>query len=174
MTIMKTILGFWFVVFFMAHSRFCNGQVGLEGTYKNDLGESILLKRDSTFYYTFNGHMTGRWSSGVWKVSSGTLNLSFQSVLDTIIKLDSSTMINESVLVLSGDTVRDKLISIEDQVMNDVKSASFPQDSVYYPHVLFFEGGNLYKVNEKGKPDKEKKPHWYSGKELGTYFYKVE
>lgn len=84
------------------------------------------------------------------------------------------TMMNESILVLSGDTIRDQLITVEDWALNDIMSISFPQDSVNYPHVLFFEGGNLYKVNEKGKLDKLKKPHWYSGKELGTYFHKVE
>ena len=68
------IIGLFFLTVFQGLSQ------DLTGTYENDCHEKMILKIDSTFYYT----NAWDWAIGTWEIQSGKLSLTITPVLDTV------------------------------------------------------------------------------------------
>src|SRR5687767_6639882 len=81
------------IVFFVQISWISKSQELRSGVYKNNyFGENIELRHDSTFYYTWNGHMQGSWTKGQWSIKGDTIFFHMIPVYDTVLikKVDGS------------------------------------------------------------------------------------
>jgi len=76
-----------------------NIEDGLFGTYHNKCNDKLILKSDSTFYYSETWGEP-EWSVGHWKVNEDELILTANGIYDTAYN---------GRLILSNDTVSERL-----------------------------------------------------------------
>ena len=93
----------------------------LTGTYENHCYEKLILRSDSTFYYTYPVGHGSDWATGTWEIRLEKLNLTTNPVLDTVdttfeLKLEGNDSVydldrykelKEPRTVVSADTVVD-------------------------------------------------------------------
>jgi hypothetical protein len=104
----------------------------LRGTYENDCYEKLILKGDSTFYYTYPVGHGWDWATGIWEIQSERLILATNPVLDTVdttfeltlegndsvYYLDRYKELEEPYTIVSSDTTVDNFDILTADVMS--------------------------------------------------------
>lgn len=85
----KINMGSWPLVsmcMLMLFGNIASGQTNKKyiGIYKNQIGEKIEIRTDSSYSYSRRVHMEYRWSSGKWSVKNDTIFLKLIAASDTI------------------------------------------------------------------------------------------
>lgn len=144
-----------------------NGHIS--GCYHNYFGERIELKNDSTFRHSWRFDLASSWSQGNWSELKDTIYLEIKFVYDTVAIVDSVKMQSRDSLVLSMDTIANR-ISLEQWAISTIAGGGqyrFPP-----PERLFYRNNKLYLVKEDGTLDRKKRKQFWSQKMKKPYFLK--
>lgn len=99
---MKNVFFFAFLLI----STYYYSQQSVEGTYQNELGETLKLNPDHTFEYEWNFDLASSWNVGTWKLGDDTkVYLIVTEVMDTV-KEDGKS-------VLSSDKTSNTITQME-------------------------------------------------------------
>ncbi|WP_396183150.1 hypothetical protein [Flavobacterium sp.] len=129
------------VLFLKVQSSFSKEK--LIGTYKNEIGEKIILKSDNTFEYYWNFDLASSWSIGICRIESK------KNIILEIIEVKDTVIIDESILlVLSNDTISNRISAIDD-ANNSISGGG--QGRSQPPKKLLIKGKKLFTYSQSNK-----------------------
>ncbi|HVU57551.1 MAG TPA: hypothetical protein VHD83_20955 [Puia sp.] len=156
---MKALLTLYFIIAY-AH---LNAQSEVAGHYRNYFGESMNIRTDSTFKYSWHFDLQGSWTNGEWRKTKDTIYFTMIPVYDTVRQTLKNGEIRDS-LILSIDEKPER-ITVDLNVLY-----SGGQNIQPYPTKLLYRKNRLYEIDKNGKPytkwrrgfwNKKKWPPWF-------------
>jgi hypothetical protein len=142
-------------------------QEPLVGRYKKIyLGEEIDVRNDSTFYYTWNGHMQSSWTKGTWTMKKDTIFFQMIGVYDTV-SVKSITSTTQDSLVISLDTLPNRTVLRKDVLY------AYGQNYRSYPKKLVWRKGRLYEINANGTLINRKVRGFMTNKRIAVWYQKL-
>lgn len=137
----------------------------LTGQYRDYFGQTLDLKRDSTFRLDWRFDLAHTWTSGTWTVSTDTVYLTFRTVYYTLKRSNK-----RDSLVLSSDE-RPNGINEHDFAISLMASGGQRNDGI--PNRLLHRGKRLIQVDENGKLVMDKRRGISRTKKKPTWFMKM-
>lgn len=161
---MKKIILLIFI-FLNVQSSF--SQEKLIGTYKNEIGETIILKSNNTFEYYWNFDLASSWNIGIWRIENK------KNIILDIIEVKDTLIIDKSFdLVVSNDTISNQ-ISAKDYATNSLTGGG--QGRSQPPKKLLIRGKKLFVYSESNKIIDRKRHSIMDGNEkVKPWFEKKE
>lgn len=139
------------------------------GKYNDFLGNSIELKSDSTYYFSFRFDLNYSWTSGTYSVKNDTVFLKAITVFDTI--MPNNNIYTPYTLVRSVDEISE----VMNQKEYDLSLNTNAQQNLYdSPTKLYKKKNRLYLVYGKGEVLKNKQKKFGTRKKYPPYYKKVE
>lgn len=141
---MKALSTLIFVLFIIIS----NAQENLIGKYQNELGETLILKSDNTFEYTWRFDLASSWNVGTWSVEKDKyIYLTIDEIKDTL-KTE-----NKIELVLSSDKISNEITNHE-YVINILSGGG--QSRNLPPKKLRIQKEKLYTFSKEGSIQNKK------------------
>lgn len=120
------------------------------GKYHNEHGETLILKHNNTFEYSWNSDLASSWNIGNWKIENEKyLSLTITEIRDTL------KVGNNKELVLSSDKISNTITN-QDYTLAQISGGG--QSRNIPPKKLFISGKKLYKFSKEGKLLDKKTP----------------
>lgn len=135
------------------------------GTYMNNFGSKININADSTFNYSWRGHMAYRWAAGTWTTNRDTIYFQPFAYVDTIGKYDVRDLAYDSLFLAEGDTMQ----RFDSKVPNGYGGGWQSPEMV--PYKLWISKDRLYLVLPDGEIDKVKRDDGFPGRRSLRYTY---
>ena len=146
-------------------------QKNYTGYYKNYFGNSIELKNESTFKFTWKFDCSGSWTIGSWAVKNDTIYFTAKPIYDTLKQFNQETNSQIDTLVLSLDEKSNRITSVEFAI-NEITSGG--QNKYQMPSSLFFRNERLYEIGNYGRLIKKKRKEFWSNKKYNSWYFRQE
>lgn len=131
------------ILIFFLFFKMIQAQEEFLGKYTNGLGETLILKHNNAFEYSWNNDLASSWNIGNWKIENEKyLSLTVTEVRDTL-KVE-----NNKELVLSSDKISNTITN-QDYTLAQISGGG--QSRNIPPQKLFISGKKLYKFSKEGK-----------------------
>lgn len=131
------------ILIFFLFFKTIQAQEEFLGKYTNGLGETLILKHNNTFEYSWTHDLASSWNIGTWKIENKKyLSLHITEINDTL------KVGNNTELVLSSDKISNTITSQDNalaQISGGGQSRNMP------PQKLFISGKKLYTFSKEGK-----------------------
>ena len=139
---------YFFISFlFLFNSPFLKAQNNIFGKYQNEFGETLILKSDKTFEYTWNFDLASSWNDGTWKIVGKNVFLDVAEVRDSV-------LLNGKVeMVLSSDRISNKITN-EEYALSLISAGGQSRNPLNLKYLL--SRGKLYTFSKDGKLRNEK------------------
>ncbi|MBK7132254.1 MAG: hypothetical protein IPH69_05330 [Bacteroidales bacterium] len=137
-------------IFVILFAGICQGQTVI-GKFSNSFGESIYLKEDSTFEFTWLFDLASSWTNGKWQISNDTIYIKPRIIYDTLEIKNNGIIVD--TLVLSSDTIGNKIDSIS-YISSIITGGG--QTKRIPPSKLYLKNKRLYLVQNNGKINKRR------------------
>jgi len=133
-------------------------QEKLNGTYKNEIGETIILKSNNTFEYYWNFDLVSSWSIGIWRIESK------KNIILEVIEVKDTLIFDKSIeLVVSNDTISNQISAIDD-ANNSISGGG--QGRNQPPKKLLIKGKKLLTYSQSNKIIDRKRQSIMDGNEM--------
>lgn len=139
-------------------------QKKLLGQYINYFGETIIIRPDSTFFYTWGFDTQRSWSSGKWTIEKDTIFFKTIPIYDTIRFTDTKGKLTDS-LILSGDE--------KSNLYTSFAASSFSwQNRHPAGDKLFYKNQKLFGITSSGRVYKSRNKEFWTRKKSKSWYFK--
>ena len=154
------------IILFLAVPLSSLAQKNPIGTYQDNLGTRLEIRKDSTFLHTHRFHLYSSWTKGIWYTQVDTIHFSMTPVWDTV-RLKSH-LGSKDTLILSIDSFQSR----ETEFYFDTLRG-YGQKYYDYPKKLIFTGRRLYQIGSDGKPFRNRVKSYGRKKKVPTWLYRT-
>lgn len=151
------IIALFFITVFPVKSQ------DLIGTYESDC-EKLILRSDSTFYYTYPVVQGSNWATGTWEIKSKKIILAANPILDTVdttfeltlegndtvYDLERCKELKEPYTMVSSDTIVNNIDILTADIMS---IACCGRQLVDFKQNFEIQGNQLFKPISPDYPD---------------------